>query len=103
MPGTVKNHLHLEKCEDIVNERYAQPKDEEVLGSFLSLPPVGQVCKRDTRSGKSTKQGRKTKENHHGQGQDIRHLFPESAEKNEGKIDMVVEKEKIKQTLIQLL
>ena len=68
MPGTVKNHLLMET----VNERFTEPIDEEVLGSFLALPPVGQACKRDTRSEKSTERGRKTKENHHGQGQDIR-------------------------------
>ena len=45
---------------------------------------------------KSTKQGRKTKESHHGQGQDIRQLFRKIAEKNEGEIDMVMEKGKNK-------
>ena len=54
IPGTVKDHLLMEKYNEIVNERYAEPKDEEVLGSFLVLPPVGQACKRDTRSEKST-------------------------------------------------
>ena len=82
MPGTVKNHLLMEKYKAIVNERYAEPKDEEVLGSFLALPPVGQACKRDTRSEKNTKQGRKTKENHYGQDQDNRQLFRKIAEKN---------------------
>ena len=82
MPGTVKNHLLMEKYKEIVNERYAEPKDEEVLGSFLALPPVGQACKRDTRSEKNTKQGRKTKENHYGQDQDNRQLFRKIAEKN---------------------
>ena len=96
MPGTVKNHLLMEKCKEIVNERYAEPKDEGVLGYFLALPPVGQVCKRDTRSEKNTKRGRKTKENHHGQGQDIRQLFRKIAEKNEDEIDMIVEKGKNK-------
>ena len=66
MSGTVKNHLLMEKCKEIVNVRYAEPKDEEVLDSFLALPPVGQAYKKDTGSGKSTKRGRKTKENHHG-------------------------------------
>ena len=96
MPGTVKNHLLMEKYKEIVNERYAEPKDEEVLGLFLALPPVGQACKRDTRSEKTTNWGRKTRENHHGQGQDIRELFRKIAEKNEGEIDMVVEKGKNK-------
>ena len=43
MPGTVKNHLLMEKYKEIVNERYAEPKDEEVLGSFLALPLVGKA------------------------------------------------------------
>ena len=42
------------------------------------------------------KQGRKTKENHHGLGQDMRQFFRRIAEKNEGKIDMVVKKGKNK-------
>ena len=54
MPGTLKDRLLMGKYNEIVNERYAEPKDEEVLGSFLVLPPVGQACKRDTRSEKST-------------------------------------------------
>ena len=82
MPGTLKDRLLMGKYNEIVNERYAEPKDEEVLGSFLALPPVGQACKRDTRSEKNTKQGRKTKENHYGQDQDNRQLFRKIAEKN---------------------
>ena len=69
MPGTAKNHLLVKNYKEVLNKRYGEPKDEEVLGLFLVLllPPVGQACKRDTRSEKSTKRGRKTKENHHGQ------------------------------------
>ena len=96
MPGTVKNHLLMEKYKEIVNECYAEPRDEEALGSFLALPAVGETCKRDTRSEKSMKWGRKTKENQHGQGQDIKQLFCKIGEKNEGKIEMVVEKGKNK-------
>ena len=104
MPGTVKNHLLMEKYKERGNGRYAETEDEVVLVSFLALPPVGQGCKRDTRSGKSTKRRKKTKENHHGKGQDIRQLFCKLAENNEGEIHMVVEKGKNKtQTLIQLL
>ena len=64
---------------------------------FLVEPQVlAQGCKRDTRSEESMKQGRKTKENHHGLGQDIRQFFRRIAEKNEGKIEMVVKKGKNK-------
>ena len=58
MSGTVKNHLLMEKYKEIVNKRYAEPNDEEVLGSFLALPPVGQACKRDARSEKIKKTGK---------------------------------------------
>ena len=96
MPRTVKNHLLMEKYKEIVNECYAEPRDEEVLGSFFALPPVGEIWKRDTRCEKSMNLGRKTKENHHGQGQDIRQLFRKIEEKNKGKIELVVEKGKNK-------
>ena len=95
MPGTVKNHLLMEKYKEIVHECYVEPKDEEVLGPFLALPPVGQACKRDTRSEKSMKQGRKTKENHHGQGQDIRQLFLKSQKKMKERLTWLWKKEKI--------
>ena len=62
MPGTVKNHLLMEKCKDIVNERYAELKDEEVLGSFLALISVEKVYKRVTRSEKTlNREGRPKK------------------------------------------
>ena len=100
MPGTVKKHLLVEKYKERCNERYSEPVDEAVLGSFLASPPVRRVWKRLTRPEKSTKRGKKTKENHHGQGQDIRQLFCKHAENNEGEIDMVVGKGKNKTTLI---
>ena len=40
MPGTVKSHLLIDKYKEIVIERYSEPMKEEILGSFLSLPPV---------------------------------------------------------------
>ena len=60
MPEIVKNHLLMEKYKDIVNERYAELKDEEVLGSFLALMQVGKVYKRVTKSEITIKQERKT-------------------------------------------
>ena len=34
-PRTVSNLLALEKCWELVEELYAEPKNEEILGSFL--------------------------------------------------------------------
>ena len=39
LPGTVRNHLLIDKYKEIVTENYAEPKKEEILGSFLALPP----------------------------------------------------------------
>ena len=61
----------MEKYKERGNERYSEPQDEAVLGSFLASPPVGRAWKRLTRPEKITKQGKRTKENYHGQGQDI--------------------------------
>lgn len=35
MPATIKNHMLVEKYMQIVNELYAEPKEEIILGSFL--------------------------------------------------------------------
>ena len=35
MPGTVSNLLELEKYWQLVEELYTEPKNEEILGSFL--------------------------------------------------------------------
>ena len=45
MPGKAKHHLLVENYKEIVNKRYGEPKDEEVLRLFLVLPepPVGQA------------------------------------------------------------
>ena len=39
LPGTVKNHLLINKYKEIVTENCVEPKKEEILGSFLALPP----------------------------------------------------------------
>ena len=40
IPGTVRNHLLLEKYKEIINDRYIEPKNEIIIGSFLALPAV---------------------------------------------------------------
>ena len=35
MPGTVSSLLELEKYWQLVEELYTEPKNEEILGSFL--------------------------------------------------------------------
>ena len=40
MAGTVRNHLLLEKYKETINDRYVEPKNEIIIGSFLALPVV---------------------------------------------------------------
>ena len=35
MPGTVRNHMLLERYIQLVEELYVEPKEEQILGSFL--------------------------------------------------------------------
>ena len=41
MPGTIRNHLLLDRYRDLVTELYCEPKDEIIIGNFLS--PTEQV------------------------------------------------------------
>ena len=34
LPGTIKNHLLLDRYQQLVLDLYTEPKDEEILGSF---------------------------------------------------------------------
>ena len=37
MPGTIRNHLLLERCRELVTELYYEPKDENTIGNFVSF------------------------------------------------------------------
>ena len=37
MPGTVLNQLLLERFKQLVEERYSEPKSEDIIGSFLHV------------------------------------------------------------------
>ena len=39
LPGTIKNHLIMDRYQQLVLDLYTEPKDEEILGSILvSIP-----------------------------------------------------------------
>ena len=40
MPETIRNHLLLDQCRELVTELYCEPKDEIIIGNFL--PPTEQ-------------------------------------------------------------
>ena len=37
MPGSIVNHLLLSRYETLLRELYIEPKDEEIMGIFLSV------------------------------------------------------------------
>ena len=39
LPGTIRNHMIMDRYEEIVEEPYCEPKDEEALGTFLIKVP----------------------------------------------------------------
>ena len=40
VPGTIRNHLLLDRYRELVTELYCEPKDEIIIGNFL--PPTEQ-------------------------------------------------------------
>ena len=41
MPGTILNQQLMERFKQLVHERYIEPKNEEILGSFLHIDDEG--------------------------------------------------------------
>ena len=46
MPGTIRNHLPLDRYRELVTELYCEPKDEIIIGNFLSPTEQGQKIDR---------------------------------------------------------
>ena len=44
LPGTVSNLLVMERYKQLVAELYMEPKEEQILGSFLERDPENQVA-----------------------------------------------------------
>ena len=41
MPATIKSHMILDRYKELINDYYIEPKDEEILGSFLAIGSHG--------------------------------------------------------------
>ena len=50
MPGTIKNHLLMDRYFELVRSLYTEPKNEVILGSFLR--PVDVPCTPKSNAGK---------------------------------------------------
>ena len=49
LPGTIRNHLLLDRYRELVTELYCEPKDEIIIGNFLS--PTEQIGHKNDRKG----------------------------------------------------
>ena len=49
VPGTIRNHLLLDRYRELVTELYCEPKDEIIIGNFLS--PTEQIGNKNDRKG----------------------------------------------------
>jgi len=54
MPSTLKNAQLVERYLQLVKDRYTEPKDEKILGSFITeaLPELVQTKKKEAASSK---------------------------------------------------
>ena len=82
MLGAVRNHLLLEKYNEIINDRYVESKNEIIMGFFLALPAV-KHSERKVQAGKdkvASKSKKKRKNIPKKPGQVIRALFKSADE-----------------------
>lgn len=70
MPGTVKNHMLMDRYLELVTSLYAEPKNEVILGSFLSNVDVPSTSNDGKKAKKSAVPKKRQKPN-----RDIRTMF----------------------------
>ena len=66
MIGSVVNHLLLTRYESLLKEPYIEPKDEEIVDTFLSLTQhaneIGEIAEEEPRTRQPKPQRQKKKE-----------------------------------------
>ena len=81
MPAAVKNQMLIDRYQELVYERYAAPKEEVILGSFLVAVPRPLQRSAEKKKIETKKRATKTKSS---KQKDIRQMF--SAMKQKGSI-----------------
>ena len=76
-PGTVSNLLLMERYKQLVGELYIDPKEEQILGSFLERDPESQVAiEKDSQNNPPREKEPKPQRKQTGSGmKDIRSFF----------------------------
>ena len=77
MPGTIRNHLLLDRYRELVTDLYCEPEDEVIIGNFLSLTEQAPIERPQKR-----KKIVSVPEKEKNQSNDIRLLFKRQEENN---------------------
>ena len=77
LPGTVRNHLLMDRCVEIVKVNYIEPKHEVILGSFLKKSSTAAQPTNKKRNTSNTNNPKKKQKPNH----DIRSLFRRAEER----------------------
>lgn len=72
MPGTVLNQLLIERFQQLVAEKYVEPKNEEIIGCVLNVEAIDEALNFEPKKKKKKKPANKPTNTQH---QDIRNFF----------------------------
>ena len=77
MAGTARNHMVLNRCKEIVNRLYCEPKNEVIIGCFLAKNKDVDTVALDNEVTVPKKKKKKTPKSHESipKSRDIRQLF----------------------------
>ena len=81
MPGTIKNHMLMDRYLELVRTLYAEPKDEIILGSFLR--PLDVPCALTNSEGRKKGKCPISKKKQQKPNRDIRTMFLQNARRFE--------------------
>ena len=86
LPGTIKNHMLLDRYKELVNKLYCEPKNEVIIGDFLTSVPNENIhLKQPQQQQLAQKKGnrkRKTNEEQPTSKNDIRNYLNKSGTSN---------------------
>ena len=74
MPGTIKNHMLLDRYRELVEQLYCEPKEEVIIGNFLT-PDTNLNINRHTQSRNTTQRKKNNDEQQTSSKNDIRKFF----------------------------
>ena len=82
LPGTIKNHILLDRYKELVNKLYCEPREKVIIGNFLTSVPNENIHLNQPQqqhlAQKKVNRKRKTNEEQPASKNDIRNCFSKS-------------------------